>query len=247
MKKVLAILTVLILCLSLSLTVFAKKPALLVDDADLLSESEERNLLSRLESIGQTYEVDVVIVTTLTLEGKTPEKYANRYYDEHNYGQGDDRDGVLLLVSMEDRDWYILTNGLGADAVNGSEIEDIGNEVASCLGDADYGEAFDIFVDACTYEIDGEINGFPFRLGKNLLIALAVGLVIALIVTGVMRAQLKSVRKQLAATEYTKQGSMQVTASYDLFLYRTVDRRKKETSKSSSSGGSSRGGGGGKF
>ena len=62
-----------------------------------------------------------------------------------------------------------------------------------------------------------------------------------------MKGQLKSVKKQVAATEYTKKGSMQVNLSNDFFLYSTVNRRKKQQNNSSSSSGSSRNVGGGKF
>lgn len=71
-----------------------------------------------------------------------------------------------------------------------------------------------------------------FDVGKSLLISLAAGLVIALIVTGVMRGQLKSVRRQHAANQYTKPGSMNVTSATDLYLYRNVTRIRREQSDS---------------
>jgi len=79
-------------------------------------------------------------------------------------------------------------------------------------------------------ESDGDEEGFD--VGKSLLISAAIALVIALIVTGIMRGQLKSVRKQYAANQYTKPGSMDVTNATDLFLYRNVTRIRREQNDS---------------
>lgn len=83
------------------------------------------------------------------------------------------------------------------------------------------------------------MNTFLANLSSGVstpLICLAIGLVIALIVTGIMKGQLKSVRAQSAAAEYVKQGSLQVTESHDLFLYRNVTRVPRPKSNNSGSG-----------
>ena len=248
-KRMLSILFVLLMSFSLSFTAFvAQDTQRLYDDADLLTRSEERKLANRLDDVSEEYEVDIIIVTVETIGHYTPNQYIEYFYDENNCGYGEDRDGVLLLVTMEEREYRILSNGFAAKAISSDDIDDIGDTISDYLSDGEYAEAFHSFVDECEYQIDGELNGFPFAFGKNLLISLVIGLVAALIVTSIMAGELKSVKKQLAATEYTKQGSMKVTSSSDMFLYRTVDRRKKESdSSSSSSSSSSRNIGGGKF
>ena len=80
-----------------------------------------------------------------------------------------------------------------------------------------------------------------------------VGLVAAAIVIAVLRGQLKSVKAQRGAGAYVVGGSLKVTESGELFLYRNIHRTKRESSSSGgssthrSSSGSSHGGGGGKF
>lgn len=247
-KKWISVLFALLLCLSLSVTAFANEDPLpaLYDAADLLTDAEESALQSRMDAVSEAYKVQIVIATVETVGDDTMDDYAEFYYDIGNFGYGDNRDGVLLLVAMEESEYRILSNGLGADAISTGDIEDIGNTVASSLTAGDYADAFNIFVDECEYQIDGEINGFPFAFGRNLLICLVIGFVVAFLVTGSMKSKLKSVKKQQAAAEYTKPGSLQVTYSKDFFLYRVVNRQKKESSSSSSSG-SSRNVGGGKF
>ena len=89
------------------------------------------------------------------------------------------------------------------------------------------------------------------------LFALIVALIVAVSGTGIMKGKLKSVRQQVAATQYVRNNSMNITQANELFLYASVSRTVRESSSSSgggggssshsSSSGSSHGGGGGKF
>ena len=103
-KRLFGILLAILLCLSLSVPAFAQSDMpLLVDDADILIDSEEGALLSKLENISNHQQMDIVIVTVNDLYGETPRDYADDFYDFNGYAD----DGILLLVSMEDSDWYI--------------------------------------------------------------------------------------------------------------------------------------------
>lgn len=241
MKRVFSVFLALILCAMLAVSVSAAQLPRLVDAADLLSDSQETELLQRLDRVSQELQCDVVIVTMESLGGYTPEQVAYACYDQYEFGYGGNRDGVLLLLSMAERDWMILCNGFADIAITQSESDDMGDQIVEELSAGEYMEAFLEFVSLCQYEIDGERNGFPFNFGLSLLISLVIGFAVAFIATGVMRSQLKSVRSQTGAREYTKPGSMQLTRSTDLFLYRTLDRTRKPQQTSSGS----RGGGGG--
>ena len=83
----------------------------LVDRADLLSELEEEELEARLDEISERDQVDVVVVTVNSLEGKTAQAYAEDYFIDHGYGQGENGDGILFLLDMGDRNWAIATHG----------------------------------------------------------------------------------------------------------------------------------------
>lgn len=249
-KRIIAILTALLICTLASVTVFgANSPSRLVDDANLLTSAEESALLSQLNSVSEKYGVDVVIVTVNDIGYKTPMVYADDYYDNNGYGE----DGVLLLISMADRDWYISTAGLCISAFSSSVIESIGDEMSDHLSDGDYADAFEIFIEESDCYIDIEINGVPFNAVKSLLISLVIGFVIALISVTVMKGKLKSVHFQSGATSYLKSGSLKVTDRRDIFLYRNVTRRARPQQTRSgggghiSSSGRSHGGGGGKF
>ena len=247
-------------------TVILDTRARVVDMAELLSDSEKTALLSKLDEISERQKLDIVVLTVNTLDGKTPRDYADDFYDYNGYGFGENKDGILLLVSMEDRDWWISTTGYGITALTDAGIEYISKKFLSDLSDGDYAQAFTTYAELCDQFITQAKTGEPYDIGNmpkepfnvawNILVAFVIGLVVAVIVTSIMKKQLKTVQLKSEANNYVKANSMILTENRDLFLYNQVSRRArpKETDNSSggssthtSSSGTSHGGGGGKF
>lgn len=250
-KRVFALILVLVLCACTAMPAFAaeEKAPCVLDLAQLLTKEEADALETKLVAIAEKFNVEVAIVTMPTCEGEDHGAYAKSIYRECNYGLGENKDGILLLIDMdeENRGWYIYGKALGADAMTDSEIDAVGEDMTPDLKDGNYAAAFDTFADKCEERIDIAINGEPFDPMMSFIVALVIGVVLALIVTGVMKGKLKSVRSQRAATNYVRQGSLNVTESYEMFLYRTVEKREKPKSSSSESSGSRESGGGGSF
>lgn len=240
----------------------------LVDEAGLLSDSEKTALLHQLDEISERQQVDLVVVTVDSLEGALPVKYADDFYDAHGYGFGAEKDGVLFLVSMEERDWYISTAGFGITAVTDAGLDYMAEKILDDLSSGAYAAAFTKFAEWCDAFItqartgepydSGHLPKAPFGYVRNLLIAFGIGFVISLAVVEMMRARLKTVRSQPGADAYVKRGSMQLTRKNDLFLYQHIERRKRAENSSAgssphgssthtSSSGRTHGGGGGKF
>lgn len=263
-KRILSLLFAVLLCF-LSFSVASAESTLprLVDDADLLVDYEEEELLEMLDEISERQQFDVVVVTVESLDGKTAQAYAYDFYDYNGYGFGSSYDGALLLLAMDEREWHISTCGYGITALTDYGIEYIGNEMLSDLSNGFYYDAFVTFAQLCDDFVTQAANGEPFDVQnaskgsfpffKNLLIALVIGLVVGLIAVLVMKGQLKSVSFKDNANSYEKQGSMQVTGSHEFFLYRNVSRVKRAENNSggssthTSSSGRSHGGGGGRF
>jgi len=250
-KRVLSLILVFLLCACMTVAASAAGEApCVVDHANLLSDSELAGLTRDLEAVARKYGVEIAVVTVNGSEGLSHRRYAEKIYDEYGYGLGEEADGVLLLIVMDPRDrgWYILGNGLGADAMNNRNIDIVGDFITPYLKNGDYADAFAVFADECEDCLETAIYGEPFNAGASLIISVLIGLVVALIVTGIMRGKLKTVRPKYVASDYVRPGSMNVRVRRDLYLYRTVSRRPKP--KSSGSGGSSgsrRSGGGGSF
>ena len=249
-KKILVILFSLVIGLCVSVPAFAAQTdgfaseyERVQDLADLLSDSEEAALLTKLDELCERQKMEIVVLTTDTLEGLTPRDYA------------DD--------SMEDNDWYISTHGYGITVFTDAGIQYIGEQIKENLSGGDFSGAFDKFVGLCDDFITKARTGDPYdshNLPKEPLaliwipISIAVGVGLSFIIVGNMKAKLKTVRFQAAAGNYMKRGSLNVTESRDLFLYKTFTRTAKPKNNSSSgssthtsSSGSTHGGGGGKF
>ena len=257
-KKIICLLLAAMLCVGCTITAVAEtdstvttgaEEVLVYDDADLLTDSEELALNKKLAEVSAAYNAQVVVGTVDAMEDDVDiDTFIEFAYDELEMGYGENHDGVFLLVCMDPREYRILSNGLAGDAITLDTIDTISDAIVSDLSAGNYADAFNQFAVECDYYLNGYINGFPFDYGMNLVISLGIGLVVALIITGGMKGQLKSVKKQPAATEYTKPGSLQVVTANEFYLYRVVTSRPKEKSSSgSSSGGSSRNVGGGSF
>ena len=177
-------------------------------------------------------------------------------------------DGVLLLISMEERDWYITTTGSAITAITDARRGNMEDAFLSDLSGGYYYDAFSTYADMCDNYISGVQSGYyeegeayeestvgNFPWGPAILVSLAIGLVAALVVTGFMRGQLKTVRRKAAASDYVRPGSMNVAYANDVFLYSHVNRTAKPKDNDSSGGsathtsssGTTHGGGGGKF
>ena len=249
--------------------------SLLMDEAGLLSDAEAAALRERLEALSAKWKNDIVIVTVDSIGGNTPMEFADDWFDYNGYGQattGDitDGNGLLLLVSMEERDWWISTKGYAIRVFTDAGIECLGDRLkADGLSSGDYASAFNGFADWCDkYYVQAE-TGDPYDVGNMpqakrtsadyiavVVVSLVVGFIIASIVTGRMKKQLKTVQKKAAAADYVRPGSLQVAYANEQFLYKNVTRVYNPpssdsggggSSSHSSSSGSSHGGGGGKF
>ena len=212
---------------------------------EILSGDEAEQLNEQLDEISHNQNFDVTAALVDSLSGESVEAYADNLYDDCDFGYGDERDGVLLLVSLEDHDWYI------------------GEQIRPQLADGDYLGAFENYIELCDDFIDQANSGEAYdtdHMPKKPLSAIwlglsfAAGLGAALLAVGSMKSQLKSVGMQREARDYIRPGSLQVTSSGDYFLYRTIHRTEKPKPKSSggssthtSSSGRTHGGGGGKF
>lgn len=220
----------------------------LYDDADLLTDSEEATLVQKLEDVSHTYNTQLVIATLPALNNGNIDDFVEYLYDSMNFGYGETREGVLLLICMAPREYRILSNGQAGVAIGPDQIDTLCDFMDMYLPNGHYVAAFNSFADQCGEMLEYYDGGSPFQIGKNLAISLVIGLAAGLIVAFILKGQLKSVRKQDRAHLYVKQGSMQVNVSRDIFLYRTVTCTKKQKSESaSSSDGTARSKGGGSF
>ena len=224
---------------------------LVVDQADIIPDDVENDLLTRCETIATEYEMEVAIVTTNDFEGKSAQAYADDFYDFNGYGYGENDDGMLVVYkpgAEGEREIWITTHGNGSTFFFQGIREGIIADMKDYLIAEDYENAFNTYLNRAEEQLK---PGTPVIW---LFVLALVGAVVGLFITGSMTAKNKSVVAQNQAKVYTRQGSMMVTGAQDVYAYSFVDTRPKQTSDNSnddsthtSSSGRTHSGSGAKF
>ncbi|NLZ46014.1 MAG: TPM domain-containing protein [Clostridiales bacterium] len=262
-KKISVILITAILCLLFTATASADVDIdiyptsdLLIDDYNLLTSSEFYSVEEELERISDLQkDFDVMVVIIDSLQGNDPKSLAKNIIDTHVEAENK-KGGIVLLLAMEDRDYALHINGTGYDYITDEYgLDVVEKKVVPILEKDNFEKAFlkfatlsDKFV---TEAKDGKAYSSTHRyiefsdFTDNILIAVIVGAVAAIIITMPMVSKLKSVKPQKAAANYIKEDTFSITNQQDLFLFQNVTKTKIETS-SSGGGGRSGGGGGGR-
>ncbi len=205
-KRILALLTLLILVLVPYLPSFAASSngtPRVTDDADLLSDSEEKQLEDKLESISKKYKCDVIIITTESIGSTDPNKAANDFFTKNGFGIGKQGNGVSLLISMEGRDWAVTAHSKsakkGAQKIFPyTKTDAIGEAIIDDLGSGRYYDAFDEYAD----QVQKYLRNYQMKRIASIPISFVIAFVIALIIMGGQKSTLKSVHTQPAARSY---------------------------------------------
>lgn len=263
MKRLMIFLTVSVL-IGMTLCVGAADLPRLSDGAGLLSAQQASDLLAVLDEISERQQCDVVVLTEASLHGYGVQAYADDFYDENGYGFGAERDGILLLVDMGERMWALSTSGFGMYAFTDYGLAYLETCFLDALSSGDYAGAFLTFAQECDtlltlakqgtpLDYDDADNGYgydydygyddgygtsAFDVKSALVSSGVIGLVCAAFAVMFMISQLKSVR-QKNAEAYLREGSLQVSDSRDMFLYRNVNKIRRQDDNSSSGGGTS--------
>ena len=109
-KKIISLLLVLALCLGMTFSVsaedaegFANDYCRVQDMAGLMTDSEEAKLNDILDELSIRQKMDVVVVTTNTLDEKTVQEYADDIYEYGNFGYGQDKMESFFSLVWEKR------------------------------------------------------------------------------------------------------------------------------------------------
>lgn len=221
--------------------------SLVEDYADVLTDTEEAELLSKLEALGAANDIEVGVVTVDSYEGKDPQAFADDFYDYNGYGYGENDDGFIVVFNTGEgdgnRNLAISTHGKGIDLLTDMEIDVIIEMMITPIKNGDFAGAFDNFVSECESAIDESISILAIPL------AIAIGFGLAFLIVKIQASKLKTVVQKADAADYV--GNVVLTYQNDQFMYRNVTSSPKAKSDSSSthtsSSGRTHGGGGRSF
>ena len=218
-----------------------------VDLAGVIDSNTLAELNRMADEVSEKYACDVAAVIVKSLGGKSVVEYADDFYDYNGYGYGQNKDGILLLLSLEERDFNFTGEGYGAVA-----FTDYGREnylsphfkeylKGSRGGVDDWAGAIRCYITDCGTLLEQARNGHPYDYyGSNTvverekktvkdvapgaaLISAIIGFFSGGIPAGAMKRKMKSVEKNYGAGNYAR-GGLQMRRSEDRFLYSNVHR-----------------------
>ena len=222
------------------------------DLSDQLSYEEWAELEARAADISQRHGCGVyaAFVDDFTEYGGGNDVYKTTYqlYHASELGMGADRDGIIILLSMDDRDYAMFVYGDHAeyafDRYGQKELEDA---FLGYFGDNDWYGGVSHYLDTCDEYLTRAEEGKPVR--KNTLpmyiIVVAASCAIAGGICLMLKWKMKTVHKKAEANEYVAAGGLNLTKQYDRYTHTTETRRKIHDDSDSDSGTSSCSGGGG--
>lgn len=225
---------VLLVCLALPA---GARGGALWDEAGILSPGEAQALEARAMELAETYDFGIYLVTVPDTGGRDAYAYATELFQDWDLGYGPEQNGVILLLSMAQRDYALAVHGAygrtaftayGQDKMTDAFLEDFGND--------QWYAGFSSYLDSCETYLAAAGEGRP--VGQNtdpdaqrhgalvkLAGAAAVGLVAAGVTLGIFWAGMRTARTPGTAAGYETQAGLQLTQRLDIFTHRTESRR----------------------
>lgn len=134
------------------------------DEAKLFSEQDIQSFNEQIKILQEEYKTDAVIVTTQSTNGKTPEAFADDFYDSGKFGIGDTHDGMLFLIDMGNRKYQISTTGNTIASLDDNRIEKMKYRIEDDLGEGNYTAVVNtILSDTQKYVSSGPRGGYEYN------------------------------------------------------------------------------------
>ena len=161
---------------------------------------------------------------------------------------GENRDGIIILLSMAERDYAMFVYGTYAEtAFNSYGQEKLEKAFLGNFKEDDWYGGVSNYLSTCDEYLTRADAGKPVRESPALLIAIAV--VASCLLSGAiclfLKRSMKTVHQKVEANEYVAPGGLQLSKQYDRYTHTTEVRSKISSSNDSSSSGTSSCSGGG--
>lgn len=251
MKKKITLSLLLALCLVLSLGGMALASSQITmphvtDAVGLLSNEEIMALEQQAGQIEDSYGCApyILVVEDFRVYEDTTDIFeaGMNLYERWELGHGPEKNGLLLILSMAERDYALVTYG----SVTHQAFTDYGQD-AHCeqfldnFRNDDWAGGFRDYLDGCAWLLEQAKNGTPYDVdtapkGFSPLI-LVIPLVLALAVCLVLTAQMKNAKRKTEAGDYMVQGGAEMRVVQDIFTHRTVTRQVIQSENKGGGGG----------
>ena len=251
MKKYIHLILTVLLIGIMTISSFASN-MYVYDEAGLLEAEELVSLEEEAAAISEKYGYGIyTIIVSDYQKYSTSDVFttATEMYHGLGLGGGENREGILLMLSMEDRDYATFFYGENVeyafDEYGQIQLED---QFLDDFAEDDWYNGFEDYLETCDEFLGLAAAGKPVRESHAPVYVAVIGgsIVVAFLVTKGLEMTMKSVKKGGSAASYVADGGLHLTVSNDTYVNTIKTRRKIESSsKRSGSGSRSHSGGGG--
>ena len=227
-------------------------PYYVSDVAGLLSVDQWQSLETEAEKISEKYQCGVYLVVlddyrSYRSGNEDYWTFSQNFYKSYDLGLGEDRNGILLIMSMAERDYSILAYGSNAHyAFTDYGKQDLENNFLDNFRREDWYGGLRDYINGCGDLLARADAGQPLdveyadRTGTNntvgMLVTVCVPLLVAFSACEVMKRNMKPVNRRTTAEEYIVPGGVDLSVKKDIFVNRTVTRTVIRTENRDSGG-----------
>ena len=221
------------------------------DYADLLTSEEEAELNTEAQRLTEQYDCGIYILTIDDYQSLSYEvtRAAETFYSDMNLGVGEERNGTLLMLSMAERDYAIVSYGNKAhETFTDYGKEWMADQFLDAFGYDDWYGGFIDYLSAAEEMMNMERSGTPLDVDtdpdkvqeRNTFNTISLFVIPLIVSAGIMVylcSKMRSARLGTEASEYIVPGSEHMMERYDIYTHTTVTRHK--IPKNEGSGGTS--------
>ncbi len=225
-----------------------------MDASDILSDAQEAMLTSMTQAIAQQHQVEVYIMTiddyNVIEDSYYIEDAGTKFYSDNDLGYGDGKDGVMLMLSMNARDFtYFIYGDKAHEFFPESTLIYIEENFLDNFANDDWYGGFYDFVSLTDEEFSATFFDHFIRSieGTYLLAALVISFILSFSFMTSQKHKLKSINKNSGAVQYVPKGGVNIHHKEEVYSHTTTTRTRINTSSGGSGGGSSRSFSGGGF
>lgn len=240
-KKLFAGIIALILMLVLVCPVQAEQVTFdqyVIDVASIFNEEEKAALAEQAEKLAEEYGCAVYCVTIDTLDGYEAWEYNEALQEQLGLGYGSEQSCVILLVSMEEREYDIMAHGYGNTAFTDYGKESLADYFLPSFSNDEWYEGFMIYLEYCESYLQQAAEGTPVDAGREggkspvlgILTGIGVPSVIAAIICSGFKNQMKTANLQTNATAYKAGKGLVLTKRSDTYTHTTREQKTKNSS-----------------
>ena len=226
------------------------------DAAEILSDAEWSKLETQAQKLSMQYQCGVYVVTVddfTEINANSVFDAAADIYHMYSLGKGSERNGILMLLSMYDRDYALFVYGPWAETAFGEEARKALQEAfLDNFKKNDWAGGLFDYLDKTKECMALAQAGTPMGTTtweEAFWMALVVSCVLAGGICWFLKKQMLTVFKQTEASEYVAQGGLNLSGNWDRYSHTTRTVRVIESSSDQNNNESGGGGSGssGKF